>query len=102
MLSVRSAWVFNVESFSVAGCVDNCANRCGRFVQDEADFRGGVFGSAGNSRTTIILLLDCFASLAMTKNLNRSRHPGGYRDPAAKGGLLTSLLTQTGYRPASV
>ena len=50
---VRSAWVFRNEFSSASACASGCANGCGYNVQHDSGFRGGVFGSAGNSRTTI-------------------------------------------------
>jgi hypothetical protein len=57
-------------------------------------FAGAFSGRPAIDGRHYYILLDCFALLAMTKNLNLRRHPGGYRDPAAKGGLLTSLMSQ--------
>ena len=50
---VRSAWVCNGEHGSASACASDCASTCGYLVRNYSTFRGGVFGSAGNSRTTI-------------------------------------------------
>lgn len=44
----RSAWVYNDKGGSASVCASNCANVCGYYVLNYVDFRGGVFGSAGN------------------------------------------------------
>ncbi len=44
----RSAWVYRSAYSSASDCASNCASYCGRHVRTYADFRGGVFGSAGD------------------------------------------------------
>ena len=45
---VRSAWVYIFEGSSASDCASSCAYNCGYNVQNTSNFRGGVFGSAGN------------------------------------------------------
>ena len=44
----RSAWVCLNAYSSASDCASYCASNCGNRVRFYADFRGGVFGSAGN------------------------------------------------------
>lgn len=44
----RSAWVYNNANSSASDCAANCANNCANNVRNNADFRRGVFGSAGS------------------------------------------------------
>jgi hypothetical protein len=44
---VRSAWVYEDKLNSASECGAVCTSRCGRLVQGNLTYRGGVFGSAG-------------------------------------------------------
>jgi len=52
--TVRSAWVYRGGYGSASDCASYCAASCGIYVQSYSNFRGGVFGSAGNSRSTLL------------------------------------------------
>ena len=45
---VRSAWVFNYTYGLASECTSRCAYSCGNYVRVYADFRTGMFTSAGN------------------------------------------------------
>ena len=46
--TVASLWVFRNVYGSVSNCASDCANYCSYYVQDNASFRAGVFGSVAN------------------------------------------------------